>query len=136
MSAPTVRSFPRERSVSERGPCYAIFAAFHVLCYNPPGICGIAPRCIVCRGVVRTWFFFRVTSNTLLLFYLTGAIFLSFQDQPVELSNFKLEFTSQKITCIARKCHDKVTTPGATLTSELICKQRTHLKEQLQKKVM
>ena len=65
-------------------------------------------------GVIRI----RVISNTLLLFCLTGAIFLSFQDQPVErnlsqASKF-LEYTSiinKKRTCAARKCQDKMTAP-------------------------
>ena len=63
--------------------CYAIFAAIHVLCYELWGICGITSRCMIygimaCGGVIRTRVFFDL-SNKSLLFYLTGAIFLSFK---------------------------------------------------------
>ena len=64
--------------------CYAIFAAFHVLCYELWGTCGITSRCMACGGVIRTRVFFDL-SNKSLLFYLTGAIFLSFK---ISLWNF------------------------------------------------
>ena len=124
--------------------CYAIFAAFHVLCYELWGICGITSRCMACGGVIKTRVFFDLSNKSLLSLLPHRRHFSFFQDQPVELLNLtqvnfsRLKYTSKKEEhALQGSVRIKSYNLGATLTSEFIrSKVGTHLRERLQRNVV